>query len=111
MKITGGTISYRRSLDLGYAPYMRYLESLNGKGAPFGMRMNGESADIFKSYQFEAEAGDDIPALTAKLVDQLREEVDGKLREYYPDGWLAPLPGDDEFTGATVVLEVAEDDF
>lgn len=87
MRITECGASVSHKLDIGYVPYMEYLDSLNGAKAEFGVRKNS-ATDISMWAKSQVEEGEDPEAVLSSLVSQLDHLIMNKLRSMYPECFL-----------------------
>ncbi len=91
-KVTVVSVKLSRKYDLGFAPYMAYMKSLNGRAPAFGTRDNSNmELDVYLSAELGTE--DTVDEVGAVLVDRARGILDNGVAQIMG---IAPLPEETE---------------
>ncbi len=79
MKTTEFGVSISKKVDVGFAPYMAYLASLNGRGPAFGTR---ENSTVELTLWAKAQLGEeeDLGAEVDSLARTLEAMIDRQLQ-------------------------------
>lgn len=78
MKIEKVGVKVGRKLDIGFAPYMQYLDEIKPKSPAFGTRENS-NVEIEFYVGALMEDGDDLLAVLVDLKDQANQLIDNHL--------------------------------
>lgn len=84
MKVFEIGASVAIKLDTGYAPYMRYLETLSGRGPAFGTRENSQS-EVTLWAKAAIDEGENPDEAMGELVKRLDTQVRAHLASMFPD--------------------------
>ncbi|HMN10993.1 MAG TPA: hypothetical protein PKD55_01560 [Bellilinea sp.] len=93
MKVTEIGASVSREIDTGYAPYMRYLESLGGRSPAFGTREQSKAqVTLWAKATIE---GDDPNAAIEFLVAAVDAKVVEALSAMFPESFIEQVNPDE----------------
>lgn len=100
MKIEKIGASVTRKVDVGYRPYMEYLESLHGRNPAFGTRENSQT-ELSLWGTAIIEEGDDVDEVSEKLVDRL----DGQVTAFFGNTLAGTPASADDYTYTEVKVK------
>lgn len=110
MKVFEAGVNVSLKLDIGFIPYMHYLESLNGRNPAFGTKDNS-SVEIGMWAKVQIGEDEAVRDVLEGLGEELEQIVADQLHRSYPDSFDREIPEPDyTFTSKTVVIE-PEGDF
>ncbi len=104
MKVIEAGVNVTCKLDLGYQPFLDYLENLNGRRPENGARnYSNVELSVWKKAQFEE--GEEVDMALQEMAEALEGQLRAQLRRNYPEAFSG-APVDDDHTFLTTNRKV-----